>query len=204
MIQIYALLDPVTEEVRYVGQSKDAVERLRGHLGRARDGVNTHLYCWLRKIGKPGLRILEEVQTRPLADERERHWIAWFRAQGMNLTNIAPGGTGGYEHSEHTKQKISAAKKGIPLLPLRGVPLSIEHRQKLADRKRGAPGNHRVPHSVESRQKNAAAHKGRPSPFRGRRHTEEANRKNSEAHSGKPWSAARRQAHEARLTAARS
>ena len=49
---IYALADPNTHEVRYVGQTTQPLSRrLAHHMGAARRNVQKPVYDWLRSLG---------------------------------------------------------------------------------------------------------------------------------------------------------
>lgn len=92
-VQIYALTDPDTDEVRYVGKARDAKHRLASHYRDARHR-KTKVYAWINSLASQsktvGLRILEEVAESDW-EQRERHWIAYYRTFGQ-LTNLADGG----------------------------------------------------------------------------------------------------------------
>jgi hypothetical protein len=127
---IYALIDPNTQEIRYLGKSDDPCRRLQGHLD---DKRKTHKASWLKSLKdkeqKPILNIVEEV---PFGQwhERERHWIAFYRKQGAPLTNMADGGEGGFLGEEiHAKSRAK----------LRGRHHTEEHKQKIGE---GAKGHH--------------------------------------------------------------
>jgi hypothetical protein len=112
---IYALRDPVTGEVRYVGKADDPVYRLRQHLKpgnlAAEETYKTH---WLRLLVaqglKPSLEVLEQVPKEQWEDA-ERRWIAHFLALGAPLTNSNDGGGGMFNPSEETRQKIGEARR---------------------------------------------------------------------------------------------
>jgi len=62
---IYALADPKTFQVRYVGRtSQKPSRRLVHHLSAARRGVSQPVYDWLRSIApaRPILVVLQEVE----------------------------------------------------------------------------------------------------------------------------------------------
>ena len=108
---IYALCDPDTNEVRYVGKADNPTERYKAHLltvGRP----NTHRKAWVQSLirqgKKPLLKLLEEV-TGDNWRERERWWIAEMRHRGARLTNLTDGGDGvdGYHHTEETRRKLA-------------------------------------------------------------------------------------------------
>jgi hypothetical protein len=107
---IYALLDPRTDAVRYVGWSFNAKRRLKNHLKV--DGKHTHKANWIRSLLalglKPQLKILE-TGTGNWADQ-ERWWIAKSRFYGADLTNDTDGGEGtvGHRPTEEWKRQHSA------------------------------------------------------------------------------------------------
>lgn len=108
---IYALLDPDTEVVRYVGKSDNPERRLLRHLGFY-EKKETHKTRWLRKLvneGKrPLLKILEEVSIEEWGD-KERYWISMYKE---NLTNTADGGIGGNGYNgEWTEERKTAASE---------------------------------------------------------------------------------------------
>ena len=116
MPYIYALCDPDTQEVRYVGKTKSIQERYKAHL-TSQSSANTHRKYWIRSLRKQGkkplIKVLEEVDAS-IWKERERWWIAEMRQQGARLTNLTDGGEGtnGYKHTPETKAKISASNTG--------------------------------------------------------------------------------------------
>jgi len=99
---IYGLYDPRTNEIRYVGKTKNSIEcRLREHLcdarnimhGNKRRRINKR-YAWIISLliqGElPGIKLLEIVSLDNWK-AREIHWIARLPC----LTNMTIGGDGG-------------------------------------------------------------------------------------------------------------
>lgn len=89
--QIYALLDPRDETVRYVGVTKNELPmRLCGHMAQP---TNRGMKSWIAELFSAGLRpkIRLLIGVRYGWEDAERGWIAWFRARGM-LLNMDPGG----------------------------------------------------------------------------------------------------------------
>ena len=87
---IYALIDPTTKQIRYVGKSDDPHGRLVSHLQeRGIAEKNQWLKGILSEGQIPEVCILEEVPLRPpyLWQERERWWIAQWHKKGAQLTN---------------------------------------------------------------------------------------------------------------------
>lgn len=109
---IYALIDPRTDDVRYVGATVDLPRRLGEHLYRCKR-EESHCARWLRQLlddgHKPGVWQLAVVDGdwSPV----ESYWINVFRGL-FDLTNIMDGGQGasaGVPKSLATRQKMSAA-----------------------------------------------------------------------------------------------
>lgn len=94
---IYALCDPGTKQVRYVGKADNPQKRLKRHMG-GYEPRPTHKSNWVKSLKKlkkkPIVMILEEVQ-KGLWQEAEKRWIDHYRKQGANLTNMVDGGIGG-------------------------------------------------------------------------------------------------------------
>jgi len=111
---VYALLDPLTKEVRYIGKSMRGLERARSHFRPSvlSQPKRTHLLNWLRKLQKqnfvPEVVILEHCHDDEQLSERERWWIAFARGWGCRLTNVTDGGEGksGFVYSDDLKNKM--------------------------------------------------------------------------------------------------
>jgi len=97
MTFIYALADPETDEVRYVGKADCVKERYASHLREAKTGKQSHKCNWIRQVivkkQKPKLIVLEKVSQEDWK-KAEIYYIEEFRKFGHNLTNIAKGGEG--------------------------------------------------------------------------------------------------------------
>lgn len=117
---IYALADPDSGEIRYVGKADNLKRRLRLHLWRAKqEGPKPHSSCWVRGIvdrgKKPDMLMLEKVASDRWQEAEKRH-IAELRDKGHDLTNLTDGGdgrlgSGGYKQSPESNAKRSAATK---------------------------------------------------------------------------------------------
>ena len=97
MTFIYALADPETDEIRYVGKADSVKERFTSHMREAKQGKLSHKCAWIRQVIEkqqiPKLIVLEEVSQNEWK-KAEIYYIAEFRKLGHSLTNIAKGGEG--------------------------------------------------------------------------------------------------------------
>lgn len=97
MTFIYALADPETDEIRYVGKADSVKERFTSHMREAKQGKLSHKCAWIRQVIEkqqiPKLIVLEEVNQNEWK-KAEIYYIAEFRKLGHSLTNIAKGGEG--------------------------------------------------------------------------------------------------------------
>lgn len=155
MTIIYGLVDPRTQQLRYVGKtSKGTTRRLQSHLY---DSARTHKTNWINSLKKQGLSpevfVIEEVSGDGC--DSEIHHIAYFRGIGCALTNDTAGGDApmlGKRHSAETKAIMSAAQKGRPS-PLIGRKLGSETRARMSAAKKGKPLNFTPVHSPEAKAK---------------------------------------------------
>lgn len=122
MNTIYILIDPRTNEVRYVGVTVGSLAtRLNVHLQEARNPAKaSHKINWIRSLLKKDLRpLIEELEVTP-DRSREIHWIAFYRSRGVRLTNMTDGGEGtpglgrGVKQSPEFVARRSTAMLGVP------------------------------------------------------------------------------------------
>lgn len=93
-VEIYGLMDPRENRVRYVGKAVCATARLKTHL---RDCArrSTPIYGWIRAMLAEGVRPVTVVLCRCAVEDWprvEREEIAKARSAGLSLFNVAPGG----------------------------------------------------------------------------------------------------------------
>ena len=174
-VSIYALADPRTRAIRYVGKAVDARRRLREHLGSTRSSHNNHLLNWLRQLPQsPELLILARVPVGAW-QEAERMWIQLLRDRGEPLTNRTPGGEGASRGAKFPDRKSPP-------------PRTEEYRRKLSTSLRGRIFSeaHRAALSRANRKPNPL--KGKP----GKKHTEASKKKISDSKMGHiPWNKGR-------------
>jgi len=183
---IYALIDPVTSEARYVGKTNQILRiRFTSHL---RDRRPSRKRNWVQSVLSMGLEpkveeleILSEEATEKDWQESERFWISYLRFIGADLTNLTDGGEGihGLVFTEDHRRKIGDAHKGRIRSPetLKRMAESrkncpIDHLIKLSKSRIGVPlsESHRMKiaaagtgrkHSAETKAKMSIASKGR-------------------------------------------
>lgn len=112
---IYALADPRTGEVRYVGMTRNPSRRFRQHNRSVGKGIAHHRACWIGALLGIGLRphgAVLEVVSEGMWREAERRWIAYYRSMGADLTNGNGGGEGNCDPSDETRAKLRAAGTG--------------------------------------------------------------------------------------------
>lgn len=143
-VTIYALVDPFTGKVRYVGKTVNLKKRIRDHLRSDNLTRKTRVTHWMMSILErgffPQVKILEIVDESRWA-EAERNWIGFYRASGGILCNHTDGGEGasGLFPSDETRLKLSEANRKRYSDP--------EAREKLSEVKRGRK------HTPEAREK---------------------------------------------------
>lgn len=128
-VLIYALADPATGAVRYIGKTEKAAERrLAAHVAAARrPGAKRRSVAWVASVlsagGEPVLLPLLTVLPGEDWAVAERDWIAAYRQAGAELTNLSDGGEGpaGYRW---TSEQL-AAKRVLrgPAHPKFGKPM---------------------------------------------------------------------------------
>jgi predicted GIY-YIG superfamily endonuclease len=86
VIAIYKLIDPRTNQVKYVGRTKNPTTRLSSHINGGHLG-------WVRELKglgfTPIMECIEWVEEDDASD-REMFWINSLRTGGCNLVNYQP------------------------------------------------------------------------------------------------------------------
>lgn len=131
---IYGLIDPNTNQLRYVGYTSNFERRINDHhtnlFGKS------HKISWIKSLLAKGQQadayIIEEYQTAEELPQAEIEMIAYCKYIGCRLTNSTNGGDGifGYKHSEETKKILSEKQKANSYN--KGKHLSNEYKQKIS------------------------------------------------------------------------
>lgn len=111
---IYALIDPNTNLVRYIGQTYCNVKkRYNQHIyqWKREKGKIRHSTAWIKSLAKmnqkPILEIIEEDVDIKYLNSKEIHYIRFFKSIGAKLCNHSIGGNSnrGCKMSEESKLK---------------------------------------------------------------------------------------------------
>lgn len=135
---IYSLIDPFNNEVRYIGKSCRPKERL---TNQCNERSNTYRCHWIQSVLKKGLRPIQNILETLTLDQdwqaRERHWIAYYRTLGSNLTNCTDGGDGVLNLSGESKERMLRTWKGRKHKPETLIKLSLasKGRRKTSEQK---------------------------------------------------------------------
>jgi hypothetical protein len=92
--KIYALLDPKTKEIRYIGLTISSLKgRLSHHIHAAKTRERTHRTNWIRSLNeKPEIILIDEIISDKIEWWLEEYWINQFKSWGFNLVNSTNGG----------------------------------------------------------------------------------------------------------------
>lgn len=111
---IYKLIDPMTNEIRYIGLTfNDLKQRLKSHCS---EKSKSHKSSWVQSLIKQGLKpIIESIEDNILSYdevcEREVFYINKYKSEGYRLTNMASGGNKNKKMSIETRNKMSNSAK---------------------------------------------------------------------------------------------
>jgi hypothetical protein len=126
--KIYVLIDPRDNSYRYIGKTKNELNRrLRGHIRSSLNSVKTKKEYWINSLIKqnlnPIIKLIEECNSSNWED-REIYWIKYY-SKIYNLTNSTEGGDGirdatgenngmfGKKHTDKSKYKMRLKKIGV-------------------------------------------------------------------------------------------
>ena len=96
-VYIYCLIDPIDNQIRYVGKSVNPEKRYTYHINPHPTDTNKHKKNWINKLRDndllPELFIIDEINCD--GDEwiiYEQYWISQIRSWGFDLLNYSIGG----------------------------------------------------------------------------------------------------------------
>jgi hypothetical protein len=140
MRYIYKLIDPTTNQIRYIGQTDNIKRRYNDHisssLNKNSSSYNTHKSSWVRKVVNnnlfPIIEVVEECNSLEQSNIRERYYIEKLTNEGYKLTNSYISDV--TEFSLDTREKMSNARKGKTLEEIVGLEKSIELKEYYSER----------------------------------------------------------------------
>jgi hypothetical protein len=144
-IFIYGLVCPKTNEIRYVGKTKQTLKkRLQQHLWVGNKKHNPHKYNWINQLKNDNLKpiiIKIELCNKNNWVEREKYWISQYN----NLTNLTQGGEEGLFFSDEIRKKISEGVKNnltidkLKLMSERAIKYwsNLDNRKKQSEKIKG-------------------------------------------------------------------
>jgi hypothetical protein len=140
MRYIYKLIDPETNDIRYIGQTDNIKRRYNDHISSSfnenSDCYNTYKARWIRKLKSkdllPLIEIVEECIDFIQSNIRENYYIEKLTNEGYKLTNSHSLDV--TEFSIETKKKMSNARKGKTLEEIVGLEKSIELKEYYSER----------------------------------------------------------------------
>lgn len=116
---IYALSNPCTQEIRYIGRSSSGLKRAKHHLNfSVYTKSKLPVHGWIHKLIKNGLlpkvAIIEDCGTFEASICAEIHYIQLFKKEGHRLLNCTDGGEGtiGRKVSQEVKERLSKLYTG--------------------------------------------------------------------------------------------
>jgi group I intron endonuclease len=169
---IYILIDPETNQVRYIGKTKSLKRRYNQHISEC-SKLKSHKNNWLLSLKnknlKPEMVVIDETDKDDWIS-LEQWYIQLYRSWGYKLTNLTAGGEGVYGHSpsQETREKMSRANKGRVVseetkrklsVTIKGRKMSDETKRKVSEaaKKRGISPETQAK-MIESRRKNPLKH----------------------------------------------
>jgi hypothetical protein len=93
---IYTLSDPISNNIKYIGQTKNLKDRLQRHMNPSNlKSTWTPKSKWLKYLKNNNLKPIMEVLDigdENIIDDLEIYWIGQFKQWGFKLKNTAKGG----------------------------------------------------------------------------------------------------------------
>ncbi len=142
MRYIYVLIDPETNEIRYIGQTNDIKRRFNDHISSSKndnsESYNTYKARWIRKLLSIGMlpiiEVIEECFDLETSNSRERYHIEKLTNEGCKLTNSHIIDV--TEFSSNTREKMSNARKGKMLEEIVGEEKAMELKKYYSEKTR--------------------------------------------------------------------
>ena len=187
LTNIYGLIDPITEETKYIGKADDLARRLKEHIVETNDfyvrnkcnkGRNTKKLAWINSLLQQNLRpIIELIVIVPKHSwqQYETMTIKRFKSFGAKLLNLTDGGDG-YEMT--SEQAITWVLRGDKHPNFNGKTVT-SYQREIA--RKTIKENLLTPDGLKKLSELGSKRTGEKNPFYGKQVTEENKRITSEA-----------------------
>ena len=116
MNSIYCLINPINNDIVYIGKSKNISKRYKDHCRKAKGKYRCKLDKWKNELissgNLPVLEIIEQFDEYVDINFWEKYYISLYRSWGFNLLNMTEGGDGLQNPSIETRNKIGDKSRG--------------------------------------------------------------------------------------------
>jgi group I intron endonuclease len=135
-IKIYCLIDPITNEIRYIGKTKNSLtKRLYEHLTKRNLKPNTHKNNWIKQLLsnklKPIISLIELTDDKNWI-EREIYHIKTLKEKGIKLTNTTEGGDGALGTKQTIESKEKRRKTMLSKYGSYGIKITEEQKKSIS------------------------------------------------------------------------
>lgn len=134
---IYCLKCPLTNEIRYIGQTRRGMRRKYEHRSKDIKKVKNHLSYWLNSLInqnlKPIFEVIEYVNNIDELNQKEKYWISYYK-DTFKLCNLEKGG---FDDKIISENHISKKIKGKKLEDIYGEEKAKNIREKTSSSTKG-------------------------------------------------------------------
>jgi hypothetical protein len=129
------LIDPVTDQVRYIGKADNVIQRYRQHLCTKKRKFPVH--HWIESLASPPLVATLSPVAKNDWEEAECLWIEFYRRQGAPLLNLTAGGNAPVNPYQQTgkRAELGRLKHRLSLL-LRDKYLTEKSKERIRNKMR--------------------------------------------------------------------